>query len=215
MKHIQKTFLFYLNFCWWFLDALLSSSRDCTWTCPPLQVWVSPAHSRASWPEHGAAVGQKKNVNIIAWGRWIKSMGNAWSKQLYDLWFVIYMTFTTVCLREIRSANPPARYMSEAALKPESLFQRWIARQSSNFVLSNNWTSKRRGFGTCLVPIFGLNISSHGFQILFSELSTTSGTHTAIHELGQAINQGVGLCFALSHGYLQKFLLLRVVVENN
>lgn len=86
--------------------------------------------------------------------------------------------------------------------------QKWIARQSSNFVLSNNWTSKRRGFGTCLVPIFGLNISSHGFQILFSELSTTSGTHTAIHELGQAINQGVGLCFALSHGYLQKFLLL-------
>lgn len=122
--------------------------------------------------------------------------------------YMTYMTFIIVYLREISSANPPAGYMSEAALKPESLCQRWIARQSSNFVLSNNWTSKRRGFGTCLVPIFGLNMSSHGFQILFSELSTTSGTHTSIHELGQAINQGVGLCFALSHGYLQKFLLL-------
>lgn len=33
--------------------------------------------------------------------------------------YMIYMTFMTVYLREIRSANPPARYMSEAALKPE------------------------------------------------------------------------------------------------
>ena len=58
-----------------------------------------------------------------------------------------------------------------------------------------------------LVPILGLDVSSHGFQILFSEFPAPGGTHASIHKLRQAVDQGVRLWFALPHRDLQEFLL--------